>query len=199
MTELTTELSSDLKIRRGSCSPRLLSNHADELEVSQLDLDSRPIHANSLGLSAGIRLAVDPTDHTGVYLARAVDHGGLERLRDALLDHPGGPQLLADRPGDRPAHGDYAALRALPEHSLGGAYARMLEAKDLEPTSFNDRPRTPDDLAFVAQRARHTHDIWHVVTGLDTACRRDRAASVQLRSARAERLTSARNLRRVAV
>jgi len=149
---------------------RLLSTPADELEVSRLDLDSSPITRLRLGLSAGIRLALDPTDTQQVfYLARAVDHGGLSRLREALLDHPGGAQLLADRPAiDRRAV-DFTALLGLPPDTLGGAYARMLEAQGLDPDIFQRPPGLPDDLAFVAQRVRQTHDLWHVVTGLDTS------------------------------
>lgn len=121
------------------------------------------------GLRAGIRLALDTRDTQQVfYLASAVDRESLPRAAARLAAHPAGSALLRERPAIDSQHVDYAALRALPADTLGGAYARSLSAAQLDPDIFQRPPGLPDDLAYVAQRARQTHDLWHVLTGLPT-------------------------------
>ena len=51
---------------------------------------------------------------------------------------------------------------------MGGAYARALAARGLDPDIFQRPPGLPDEIAYVAQRARQSHDLWHVLTGLET-------------------------------
>jgi ubiquinone biosynthesis protein COQ4 len=149
---------------------KLMSGPADELEASKIDYGASFITRLRHGLAAGIRLAVDPDDTQQVFLlARAVDREGLPRMRDALLEHAAGRQLLEERPAIDRSSVDFAGLRALPAHTLGGAYVRMLDAQGLDPDIFQRPPGLPDDLAYVAQRARQTHDLWHVLTGLDTS------------------------------
>ncbi len=90
------------------------------------------------------------------------------RLAARLAEDPGGRALIRERAAIDSRHVDYAALRALPADTLGGAYARALEAKGLDPDLFQRPPGLPEELAYVAQRARQTHDLWHVLTRLDT-------------------------------
>jgi ubiquinone biosynthesis protein COQ4 len=61
-------------------------------------------------------------------------------------------------------------LAALPADTLGHAYARFMKSHGLTPDVF-DGP--PDDVAdpraaYVIQRMRQTHDLWHVVTHAET-------------------------------
>jgi ubiquinone biosynthesis protein COQ4 len=77
-----------------------------------------------------------------------------------------GAALLADKPDM--ADVDMAALGLLPPDSLGGALARFHSANGLsaslyqQPLHYTDEPTA----AFLMQRIRHSHDIWHVLTGL---------------------------------
>ena len=75
---------------------------------------------------------------------------------------------------------DLDALAALPVGTLGRAYADFLRARGLSPDVFQDGPpEVPDPrMAYVVQRLRQTHDLWHVVTGYDT----DRASEVALQA-----------------
>lgn len=120
-----------------------------------------------LGWSAGIRLALDTDDTQQVfYLATAVDRDNLPRIMRRLASHPVGRELLEQRPAIDGR--TVERLRALPADTLGGAYARMLDKNGLDADLFQRPPSLPDDLAYVAQRVRQTHDLWHVLTGLGT-------------------------------
>jgi ubiquinone biosynthesis protein Coq4 len=123
-----------------------------------------------LGCSAGLRLAFDPHDTQQVfYLATSLDRDNLPRALRRLATDEAGRELLRKRPAID-GH-TIEQLRALPPDTLGGAYARMLAANGLDADLFQRPPALPDDLAYVAQRMRQTHDLWHVLTGLGTDVR----------------------------
>lgn len=65
---------------------------------------------------------------------------------------------------------DLDALAALPEGTLGRAYATFLRSRGLTPDVFDGSPPGISDprLSYVVQRMRQTHDLWHVVTGCNT-------------------------------
>ena len=65
---------------------------------------------------------------------------------------------------------DLDALAALPEGTLGHAYAKFLRSRGLSPEIFDGAPRGVANprLSYVMQRMRQTHDLWHVVTGCET-------------------------------
>jgi ubiquinone biosynthesis protein COQ4 len=75
---------------------------------------------------------------------------------------------------------DLDALAALPEGTLGHAYARFLKSRGLTPAVFDNPPSEVSDpqMQYVVQRMRQTHDLWHVVTGHDT----DPASEVALQA-----------------
>jgi ubiquinone biosynthesis protein COQ4 len=140
-----------------------------------------------LGLSAGARLLANPRDTQQVFLlAAAVDRDTLLRNHARMQSTERGRALLKKRPRIDRSGVDYDALRALPEDTLGGAYARMLTRENLDPDLFQAPPGLPVDLAFVAQRIRQTHDLWHVLTGLGT----DIASEVALQAFTEEQIHS---------
>ena len=57
-----------------------------------------------------------------------------------------------------------AALRELPDGTLGREYARFMDANGLVPEALS-RPVGDDDLAHLRAAMRSSHDIWHVATG----------------------------------
>jgi ubiquinone biosynthesis protein COQ4 len=65
---------------------------------------------------------------------------------------------------------DLDALAALPEGTLGHAYAKFLRSHGLTPEVFDGAPPgiTDPRRSYVVQRMRQTHDLWHVVTGCET-------------------------------
>jgi ubiquinone biosynthesis protein COQ4 len=65
---------------------------------------------------------------------------------------------------------DLDALAALPAGTLGHAYAMFMKNHGLTPDVFDGRPPDvrDDRAAYVIQRVRQTHDLWHVVTNAET-------------------------------
>ncbi len=63
---------------------------------------------------------------------------------------------------------DVAALARLPHDSLGYAFARHILDHGFDPDYFR-RFEVRTELDWVLMRMRQTHDIWHVVTGIDTS------------------------------
>jgi ubiquinone biosynthesis protein Coq4 len=62
---------------------------------------------------------------------------------------------------------DFGALAALPEGTLGQAYARFMREHGITPDIFTCEGKlTPE--AYFIKRMRQTHDLWHTVTGADT-------------------------------
>ena len=81
---------------------------------------------------------------------------------------PGGRALLELRPELCSAQVDYDALRRLPPHTLGGAYARHLDDNHLSAELQASRTTHVDheDVAYLVRRFRQTHDVWHPLTSL---------------------------------
>ncbi|NNL66660.1 MAG: hypothetical protein HKP30_10485 [Myxococcales bacterium] len=85
---------------------------------------------------------------------------------------PEGAALLRDRKPYPPLFTDYAALRALPPGTLGRRYVDELDARGIDPVelarktdeAYAGRAFRPDH-AWVRDRVRHAHDLFHTLTG----------------------------------
>ncbi len=93
-----------------------------------------------------------------------------ERLRRAMLLSATGRQILRDRPRMTSTSLDLPRLRALPPGTLGATYAAWLDREGVTPDT-----RAPvryvdggDEVAYVVQRYRESHDFLHALTGLPT-------------------------------
>jgi len=97
-------------------------------------------------------------------------------LASTIATNPEAQSLLVDKPRLAKDAVDYAALRALPPDTLGGAYVRHIDRFGLDPDLLADpfghwsgtRYADPDT-AYLHERYRQTHDLWHALTGLGTA------------------------------
>ncbi len=119
----------------------------------------------------------DRTDQVLVFSTYA-NAGSMPDRIHRFLDHPAGARLYREhRMID--AH-SVAALAALPVGTLGRAYADFLNSRGLTPDIFENPPDniSSPEMAYVIQRLRQTHDLWHVVTGYDT----DPASEVALQA-----------------
>jgi ubiquinone biosynthesis protein COQ4 len=83
-----------------------------------------------------------------------------------------GQRLLADRPQILPILRDRAALARMPEGSLGRAYLAFVDreqinADGLVQASIDGETvaKRGEDFAYVRDRLRDTHDLWHTVSG----------------------------------
>jgi ubiquinone biosynthesis protein COQ4 len=84
--------------------------------------------------------------------------------------------LLRERPRLASTEVDYAALRALPADTLGGAYVRHLDRFGLDPDLLADPAGhwssahyADPEAGYLHERYRQTHDLWHALTNLGVA------------------------------
>jgi ubiquinone biosynthesis protein COQ4 len=99
-------------------------------------------------------------------LAQTVNLAALARAVERIDDDPAGRALLADRPRIDRSHVDFDALARLPDGTLGREYVRFLTDNGITPDAFEEAPPITDPrIAYVMQRMRQTHDLWHVLTG----------------------------------
>lgn len=124
----------------------------------------------SRALRALAKVVADPekTDEVLVFSTYA-NAGSMQRL-DRFFDSPDGARLYAEHRTIDSHTVDLDALAALPEGTLGHAYARFLRSRGLTPEVFDAPPEEIHDprAQYVVQRLRQSHDLWHVVTGCDT-------------------------------
>jgi ubiquinone biosynthesis protein COQ4 len=137
-----------------------------------MDPDARPQGVPSLprrlAAAAGALygLAFEPRMELVSDLTDALCVAAMQRMVEELRADEEGRRLLAERPKLDSTHVDFDALGALPGGTLGGEFSRFLRAHGITPDSF----RAPaeyfeDEAAYVTQRLRQTHDLWHLLTG----------------------------------
>jgi ubiquinone biosynthesis protein Coq4 len=111
----------------------------------------------------------EETDQVLVFstLANAGQYG--ERLH-RFFDDPRGQRLYRERRAIDSHTIDLDAFAALPAGTLGHAYAMFMRSHGLTPDVFDGRPADvrDDRAAYLIQRMRQTHDLWHVVTNAET-------------------------------
>jgi ubiquinone biosynthesis protein COQ4 len=92
------------------------------------------------------------------------------RRTERFFETPAGKKLWDERRAIDSRTIDIDALAALPEGTLGRAYATFLRSRGLTPEVFDGPPARIADpkRSYLVQRMRQTHDLWHVVTGCET-------------------------------
>jgi ubiquinone biosynthesis protein Coq4 len=134
--------------------------------------DLPPVVRWSRALRALARVMANPdeTDQVLVFsnLANAGRHRS-DRL-NYFYDDPRGARLFAEKRTLDSKTVDLDALEKLPDGTLGRAYAKFMKAHGLTPDVFDGSPDDVHDerVAYVIQRMRQTHDLWHVVTHCET-------------------------------
>ncbi|MCC6620877.1 MAG: hypothetical protein IT385_06460 [Deltaproteobacteria bacterium] len=122
-----------------------------------------------IGARALRKILADPNDTKQVFtLFLTMNARHIPRFLTRFVTEPGGVELLAERPAIDSRTVDFAALARLSEDTLGGAFARHLSSRGLSPDIFRAPPGIPPALAYLGQRMRQSHDIWHVLAGYDT-------------------------------
>ena len=121
-------------------------------------------------LSALLR---DPDDLPQVFkLMESISGTAPWRLLRAFQRTETGARLMRERRDIVPVLADRAALRAMPEGTLGRAYLAFVEQEGISAEGIRDASiqagtllGKPDDLAYLQARMRDTHDLWHAATG----------------------------------
>ena len=136
-------------------------------EPPALSLQSDLFERAAAAARAGRILLGDPDRLDQVLvLLTAINLGSIRRRLSDLDDVPEAQALLQTRPCIDAHSVDYDALRRLPDGTLGREYARFLDANGITPEPFERAPALGDPrAAYLVQRLRQTHDLWHVVTG----------------------------------
>jgi ubiquinone biosynthesis protein COQ4 len=118
------------------------------------------------------KVLANPEDTENVLeLLGVANSGRVARARtDRFFNTPAGKKLYDERRAIDSRTIDIDALAALPEGTLGHAYATFLRSRGLTPEVFDGAPAGIADprRSYVVQRMRQTHDLWHVVTGCET-------------------------------
>lgn len=114
-----------------------------------------------------VRTLADSEQTTEIHVAEELT--GRRRYRELLAGNDAElAELLRLRPELCSQQVDYDALRALPRHTLGGAYAAHLDENGLSADyqAALTRYVDDDDMAYLMRRFRQTHDVWHALIGL---------------------------------
>ncbi|MGH7293725.1 MAG: Coq4 family protein [Polyangiaceae bacterium] len=114
----------------------------------------------------------DPDDLPQVFtLIDSLSGTAPHRLLRGLRKTESGRRMLRDRPDIAPLLSDRERLRAMPAGSLGRAYLAFVESEWISAegikTASEGRVGVSGsrDFAFIHQRMRDTHDLWHAATG----------------------------------
>ena len=131
-------------------------------------------------LRALARVLADPRETDQVLVFSTYANGGSMSRTARFYEDAAGQRLYAEDRRLDSRTVDLDALAALPEGTLGRAYATFMRAHGLTPDVFDDAPGEIHDrrAAYVILRMRQTHDLWHVVT----RCETDPAGEVALQA-----------------
>lgn len=123
--------------------------------------------------SAVTALLRNPDDLAQVFaLIDSLSHPTHRRILRRLQGTEQGRALVAERPNLAARLADRQALARLPAGSLGRAYLAFMEREGISVDGILAASEQEDrggletrELAFVPERLRDAHDLWHAVTG----------------------------------
>lgn len=128
------------------------------------------IQRSVLSVGAAAAALMDPHRHDMVAtLGETTGHRALLKMLESMKGDEEGRRVLQERPCINSSTVDLAALRQLPEGTLGWCYVKFLDDNKVTPDS-----RCPvlfvedDELRYVMQRYREVHDLFHAVLGMPT-------------------------------
>ena len=130
-----------------------------------------PVQRWRRALAALARVLANPEQTEQVLeFSSLANAGSMPHRIHMFFDDPRGQKLYAEHRAIDSHTVDLDALAALPEGTLGHAYAHFLRSRGLTPEVFDHPPEEVKDprAKYVVQRIRQTHDLWHVVTGCNT-------------------------------
>lgn len=120
-------------------------------------------------------LAADPDDLPQVFtIIESLSLDTMNRIHRKMAAGPLGKDLLEKRPDLVELLADRAALRRLPDGSVGRAYLAFVERENISADGIRAAAAMgataaaslPAPFDYVHARMRDTHDLWHVVTGI---------------------------------
>ena len=133
--------------------------------------DLRPAVRWARAIRALGQILANPEDTERVLeFSNLANAGRRDDRLNLFYDHPVGARLFAERRAIDSTTVDIEVLAALPVGTLGHAYAQFMKTHGITPNIFDGSPEDVHDerAAYVIQRMRQTHDLWHVVTRCET-------------------------------
>ena len=129
------------------------------------DLPPRVRWRRALVALAKILRDPEQTEQVLVFSSYA-NAGRRDQQLHRFFDDPRGQKLYDEQRTIDSRTVDLDALSSLPEGTLGHAYAVFMKANGLTPNIFDGSPEQVHDprAAYIIQRMRQTHDLWHVIT-----------------------------------
>ncbi|XP_042855337.1 ubiquinone biosynthesis protein COQ4 homolog, mitochondrial-like [Penaeus japonicus] len=123
-----------------------------------------------LTVGAAAAALLNPRRHDMVaVLGETTGHMALSRIYALMIEDEEGQQILKDKPRINSSTLDLPYLRKLPEGTLGHAYMKFLDDNEVTPDSRLPVQFVDDaELAYVMQRYREGHDLFHTVLGMPT-------------------------------
>lgn len=111
-------------------------------------------------------LAFEPRMELVSDLTDALCVSAMAKMAERLRSDAEGRRLLSERPRLDSKHVDFEAVARLPDGTLGREFVRFLGDHGITPDSFRPPVDYFEDVsAYVTQRLRQTHDLWHLITG----------------------------------
>ncbi|CAH1756562.1 6646_t:CDS:2 [Entrophospora sp. SA101] len=129
------------------------------------------IQKSMLAIKSALTAFSDPTRQDMIaILGETTSSIFLSQLRDKMLHDTTGRRILRSRPTVNTNVIDLNYLRSLPDGSFGREYLNFLEKENVTPDSRAKVKYIEDDeLAYVMQRYRESHDFYHTLTNLPTS------------------------------
>lgn len=140
--------------------------------TTPIDIYSLPAHVRwARAMKALGNLLRNPDDTEEVLVFTSYANAGTNQDRlDEFYAQPEGQILFDEQRALDSKTIDLDKLYALPSGTLGHAYASFMKRHGLTPNVFDGPPEDIADprTAYVLQRMRQTHDLWHVVNNVET-------------------------------
>lgn len=126
------------------------------------------IQKSILSVGAAATAILNPWRHDMVAVfGETTGHIALKRIHSKMLDDDEGQIILQEKPRISTKSVDIPALAKLPVDTLGFAYTKFLEDNNVTPDTRMPVQYVDDiDLAYVMQRYRESHDLFHTVLGM---------------------------------
>ncbi|KAL0279722.1 UNVERIFIED_CONTAM: hypothetical protein PYX00_001219 [Menopon gallinae] len=141
-----------------------------EKDFSESHINTTSFQKFLLGLGSGLMSITDPRrgDMVAV-MGESTGAFAFEYIRSKMMESEEGRQILEEKPRISSASIDLKKLKNLPEGTLGKAYSNFLEKYKYTPDA-RLAVRFVDDfeLAYVAQRYREAHDLFHTILDMPT-------------------------------
>lgn len=123
-----------------------------------------------LSIGSGVGALIDPYRHDLVAdFGETTGHSALKWIRNQMLADDEGKRVLNEKPRLRSDRIDYERLRSLPENTFGYHYSKFYTDNKVSPDTRKQVHFVDDaELAYVMQRYRELHDIFHTILNQPT-------------------------------